>query len=151
MELILLKIETQILASMVQNHSEWLQAAPRTTLELLERLDLPVAYPWSEDGSWVQRLSLALWDTGYTPHPADDWNPHWYWLEGRTNLNKDAGDVGKPFQEPPFPTGEDNLNPVDHDGIKVQRVERGLFISAERMDQSSRLSEQGDECGGDHA
>jgi len=77
--------EEIIINHAIQDHARWLQASPRTSQELLEVMDLPVAYPWAEDDSWVQRLSLALWDAGYTPHPADGWNPHWYWLEGASD------------------------------------------------------------------
>ena len=43
--------EAIILNHAIQDHARWLQASPRTTQELLERLDLSIAYPWSEDAS----------------------------------------------------------------------------------------------------
>jgi hypothetical protein len=63
----------------IEKYQTWLREAPRTTLELLERIDLPIGFPWSFYLSCARRINLALWDAGYTSFPYDDLNPHWYW------------------------------------------------------------------------
>lgn len=70
---------------LINEHSAWLQEKPRTTLELLERLDgIPLGFPWSYYIAWIKRLNLALWHAGYNPYPYDEPNPYWH---GKPSIN----------------------------------------------------------------
>jgi len=61
---------------LIEQHEKWLREEPRTTWELLQRLELPMGFPW---GIYLRRINAALWDAGYTSFPYDELNPYWNW------------------------------------------------------------------------
>jgi hypothetical protein len=70
------QIDHQLL---VEKHEKWLRGKPRSTMEFLEQLDLPLGYPWTYYLSIARRMNLALWDAGYTSYPDGELNPIWHW------------------------------------------------------------------------
>ena len=73
---------TYKMATIIHDHSAWLQARPRTALDIITTMFPDTVHRMSDFEEAAVYVGGYLFDAGYTPQYDNPGNPTWHWLEG---------------------------------------------------------------------